>query len=163
MTALTLRLLGSALLIAAGTLLGSGRLAGMKRRLRCLRALCEGLGRMAAELETLQSPLGELLAHLRDLPFFELVAAGFGGEPFAKLWRRAAETLPISAEERAVLAAPGALLGRCDARRACAELTLARKSLSARADALEREIEARGRRFAGLGAALGAIVAAILF
>ena len=163
MTSLTLRLLGSALLIAAGTCLGWGRLAEMQRRLSCLRELCAGLGRMEAELETLQSPLRELLPRLTDVRFFRLVGAGFGGEPLQTLWRRAADTLPISQEERDALAAPGAVLGSCDARRACAELALARASLSARADALEREIASRGRRFAGLGAALGAMVAAILF
>ena len=163
MTGLYLRLAGSALLIAAGTLLGWGRLSEMQRRARCLRELCEGLGRMETELETLQSPLRELLSHLTDLRFFRLVAAGFGGEPFEALWRRAAAAMPLSPEERTALAAPGAVLGRCDAPRACAELALARTALSARCDALEREIASRGKRFAGLGAALGAIVAAVLF
>ena len=158
-----LRLLGSALLIAAGTLLGWGRLSEMQRRAQCLRELCDGLGRMETELETLQSPLREILSHLTDLRFFRLVAAGFGGEPFEALWRRAAAAMPLSSEERSALAAPGAVLGRCDAERACAELGLARAELSRRADALEREIAVRGRRFAGLGAALGAIVAAVLF
>lgn len=163
MTALALRLLGSGLLIAAGTLLGWGRLREMQERLCCLRDLAAGLGRLGAELETLQSPLPELLGHLADRPFFRLVAAGFGGEPFPQLWARAAETLPLTAEERQTLTAPGAVLGRCDAELACAELSLARRDLTARADALEREIAQRGRRFAGLGAALGAIVAAVLF
>ena len=163
MTSLTLRLLGSALLIAAGTLLGWGRLTEMQRRAECLREICDGLGRMATELETLQSPLRELLNHLTDLRFFRLVSAGLGGEPFETLWRRAAAAMPLTQEERDALCAPGAVLGRCDAMRACAELALARASLTARADALEREIALRGRRFAGLGAALGAIVAAVLF
>lgn len=163
MTDLTLRLLGSALLIAAGTLLGQSRLTELQRRARCLRELCDGLGRMLAELETLQSPLKELLSHLTDIRFFRLVSAGLGGEPVESLWRRAAAAMPLSSEERDTLAAPGAVLGRCDAQRACAELALARASLTVRADLLEREIAARGKRFAGLGAALGAIVAAVLF
>ena len=163
MTSLTLRLLGSALLIAAGTLLGWGRLAEMQRHAGCLREISDGLGRMATELETLQSPLRVILSHLTDLRFFRLVSAGLGGEPFETLWRRAAAAMPLTPEERDALCAPGAVLGRCDAMRACAELALARASLTARADALEREIAMRGKRFAGLGAALGAIVAAVLF
>ena len=163
MTALALRLAGSGLLIAAGALLGWGREREMQRRLQCLRALCDGLGRLSAELETLQSPLPAALGHLADLPFFRLAAAGVGTEPFARLWQRAAETLPISDAERRALCAPGAVLGRCDAARGSAELALARKELTARADALEREIAGRGRRFAALGAALGAIAAAVLF
>ena len=163
MTGLTLRLLGSALLIAAGTLLGWGRLTEMQRRAQCLRELCDGLGRMETELETLQSPLREMLNHLTDLRFFRLVAAGFGGEPFEALWRRAANAMPLSPEERDALAAPGAVIGRCDASRACAELAMARALLAARREKLEQEIASRGKRFAGLGAALGAIVAAVLF
>ena len=163
MTPLTLRLLGGALLVAAGALLGWERFSELRRRLACLRTLSAGLGRMEAELATLQSPLRELLDHQRELPFFRLVAAGFGGEPFQSLWRRAAETLPLSREERDDLIAPGTVLGHCDAQRACAELALARANLRTRADALEREIASRGRHLAPLGAALGAIVAAMLF
>ena len=91
------------------------------------------------------------------------MAAGFGGEPFEALWRRAANAMPLSPEERDALAAPGAVIGRCDAPRACAELALARALLAARREKLEQEIASRGKRFAGLGAALGAIVAAVLF
>ena len=105
----------------------------MQRRAGCLREICDGLGRMATELETLQSPLRELLNHLTDVRFFRLVSAGLGGEPFETLWRRAAAAMPLTQEERDALCAPGAVLGRCDAMRACAELALARASLTARA------------------------------
>ena len=55
------------------------------------------------------------------------------------------------------------MLGRCAAQRQCAELALVRSRFSDAADALERELAARGRRYDGLGAALGAIVAVLLF
>ena len=163
MTALTLRLLGSALLVAAGAMLGHGKLAEMERRARCLRELCAALGRMEGEIDALQSPLRDVFSRLTDCMFFRLVSAGFGAEPLEKLWRRAAETLPLSEAERETLGNLGGVLGRCDAQRQAGEIGLVRRRLAESADALEREIAARGRRFAGLGAAFGAMLAAVLF
>lgn len=163
MTALTLRLLGAGLLALAGGLLGYEKKAELKRRRACLRQLCSALGRMESELVTLQTPLPQLLARLEDCPFFLLVSAGFGGEPLERLWRRAAEVQPLSPADRQLLGELGALIGRCDAQRQGAELALVRRQLQEHGEALEREIADRGRHFAGLGAALGAMLAAILF
>ncbi len=85
MTAAFPRLLGSGLLVLGGALLGWGRRAELERRKRCLRGISDALGRAQWELEALQSPLGELFAHLTDCPFFDLVSAGFGGEPLEEL------------------------------------------------------------------------------
>lgn len=163
MTALTLRLLGAGLLALAGGLLGYEKKAELKRRRASLRQLCVALGRMESELVTLQTPLPQLLARLEDCPFFLLVSAGFGGEPLERLWRRAAEVQPIPAADRQTLGELGAVIGRYDAQRQAAEIALTRRQLSEHGAALEREIAERGRHFAGLGAALGAMLAAILF
>ena len=163
MSAGALRLVGGALLVLAGALLGREKLAEMRRRRACLRTLAGALGRLAGALEALESPLGELFSRLTDCPFFACVAAGFGSEPLERLWRRACETQPIGPEERAALASLGAVLGRCDTPRQCAEIALVRQSLSDAADALDGEIAARGRRFPALFAALGAILAVVLF
>ena len=64
--------------------------------------------------------------------------------------------------KRAALAALGPVLGRCGVQRQCAEIALARRRLSESADAAEREIAERARRFPILGAALGAIAAVVL-
>ncbi len=163
MTALGARFVGGALLVLAGALLGQQKLTEAKRRLACLRALAAALGRLEGELETLQSPLDTLFAHLADCPFFALVSVGFGTAPLETLWRRAAQAQPIGKEEQAVLAALGGVLGRTGAQRQAGEIALARRRLTQAADALEREIAVRARRFPPLGAALGAILAAVLF
>ena len=163
MTAQALRLLGGALLALSGALLGREKRRALEQRARRTRELAAALGRLAAELETLQSPLEEIFSRASDEPMFRLVAAGFGTEPLERLWRRASEVQGLGAPERDCLARLGGVLGRCEAPRQCAEIALVRARLSEAADALERELDARGRRYDGLGAALGAMVAALLF
>ena len=163
MTALTIRLLGAGLLALAGGLLGYEKTAELKRRQTCLRQLCGALGRMESELVALQTPLPQLLARLEECPFFLLVSAGFGGEPLERLWRRAAEVQPLPAADRQLLGELGSVIGRCDAQRQAAEIALTRQQLRERSAALEREMAERGRHFTGLGAALGAMLAAVLF
>ena len=163
MTAPALRLLGGALLALGGGLLGQTRLSELQRQRDALRALSAALGRLAAELELLQSPLGAAFSRLTDCPFFRQVAAGFLSRPLETLWRETAAAQPLPEEARRALAPLGAILGRADAARQSAEIGLVRQRLTAAADELEREIAARGRRLPLLGAALGAIVAAVLF
>ena len=163
MTPAALRLLGGGLLALGGALLGREKRLELTCRARCLRGLAAALGRAEGELETLRSPLEEIFAHVSDVPFFALLSAGFGREPLERLWRRAAAAQELAEGEREALAALGAVLGRCGAERQCAEIGLVRRRLSDAAAALERELALRGRRYDGLGAALGAIVAAVLF
>lgn len=161
--ALTARLLGAVLLSAAGALLGHSRLAAMRRRTALLREIGEGLGRMADELRVLLTPLPEIFERLRDRPFFCLLYAGWGLEPADALWRRAADAQELTARERETLASLAAVIGRYDAPRQAAEIGLRRAELTAAAERLEAEIAARGRNYTGLGAALGAILAVVLF
>ena len=163
MTLGALHLLGGGLLALAGALLGGEKLAEQERRRRCLRTLAQALGRLERELETLQNPLGELFARLTDCPFFYLVSAGFGTQPLEQLWQSAAAVQPLAEAERTALASLGSVLGRCAAAKQSAEIAMVRSSLTDAAEALEREIAERGRRLPVLGAALGAIVAAVLF
>ena len=163
MTLSALRILGGGLLIAAGALAGSEQLTARRRELDCLRGLIAALGRFAAELETLQSPLEALFSHLTDCLFFRIVSAQFGSEPLEQLWKRAAAAQPIPEQARLALASLGSVLGRCGAQRQSDEIALTRRSLTAAADTLEREIAERTRRYPVLGAALGAIIATLLF
>ena len=105
----------------------------------------------------------ELFSHLTDCPFFRIVSAQFGSEPLEQLWKRAAAAQPIPEQARLALASLGSVLGRCGAQRQSDEIALTRCSLTAAADALEREIAERTRRYPVLGAALGAIIATLLF
>ena len=158
-----LKLAGAALLIAAGWLLGRRGTDTLRRRAALLRAIGVSLGVMADELTALGTPLPSIFERLRGRPFFELLYAGFGGEPLPKLWRRAAEAQGLDAKDTEALASLGAVVGRYDASRQAAEIALVRRSLDDSAAAVERELAGRAKSYAGLGAACGAILAVILF
>ncbi len=163
MTGIALRMAGAALLALAGALLGGEKQRELRAQKRGLEQLSAALGRMAAELTALRTPLPQLFMKLEDCPFFLLVSAGFGGEALERLWRRAAEVQNIPKKDRETLAGLGAVVGRYEAERQAAELDLARQTLAESAAALEREISARARHYAGLGAALGGMLAVLLF
>jgi len=163
-TALTMRLVGGGLLTLAGALFGWEKNAQMRETLRCLRTLGRALGRLQAELTALQTPLPQLFSALgAECALFAMVSARFGTQPVETLWCAAVKTLPLGRNDAQALEALGAVLGRYDAARQAAETALVRDRLCVSADALEREIQERGRRFAGLGAALGAMAAVLLF
>ena len=163
MSALTLRLLGGGLLVLAGALLGGSGAAALRTEARTLRSISAALGIFESELTALLTPLPDIFQKLRGERFFELLSAGFGTEPTERLWRRAAETLDIDAECVRALADLGAVIGRYDAARQAAEISAVRSRLDARAAQLAEEIAGRGRRLPGLGAALGAMAAVLLF
>ena len=163
MTALAFRMLGGCLLVLAGALLGYEQKSELRRRQRCLEQLSAALGRMECELVELCTPAPRLFEKLEDCPFFLLVSAGFGGEPLERLWCRAAEVQPIPERDKQTLKELGATVGRYDAQRQAGEIALARRKLGESAAAIGREISERGRHYMGLGAAMGAILAVILF
>ena len=157
------RMLGGALLVLSGMLLGL-RGAGELRMEACaLRRLSAALGMLSGELTTRQTPLPDVFQKLRSEKFFALLDAGFGLEPTERLWRRAAEALELESGCAAALADLGAVIGRYDAARQAVEISAVRTRLEERADAVERELASRGRRLPGLGAALGAMAAVLLF
>ena len=163
MTGEMLRLAGGGLLALAGALLGYERHRELRARKQALEQLGAALGRMSAELTGLHTPMPQLFARLEDCPFFLLVSAGFGAEPLEKLWRRAAAVQPIPETDRETLAGLGTVVGRYEAERQAAEIALVRTRLEDSAAALEREISTRSRHYAGLGAALGGMLAVMLF
>ena len=163
MTAVTLRVMGACLLALAGALLGHERKDELRCRQRCLEQLSAALGRMECELVELCTPAPRLFEKLKDCPFFLLVSVGFGGEPLERLWCRAAEVQPIPERDRQTLKELGATVGKYDAQRQAGEIALARRKLDESAAAIGREISERGRHYTSLGAAMGAILAVILF
>ena len=163
MTALTLKLFGGGLLVLAGTLLGGSGARALREEADALRRLSAALGIFESELTALRTPLPEIFAKLKDEKFFALLWAGFGGEPTETLWRRASETLGLERECTLALASLGAVVGRYDAPRQAAEIAAVRLRLDARAEDVQRELNERGRRLPGLGAALGAMAAVLLF
>jgi len=162
-TALTVRAAGAGLLIASGLMLGTERAAAMKKRCRELRRIADGLGRMESEILSLHTPMPDIFRKLRDIPFFSLLDAGFASEPLKQLWARAAKAAVSDAVCADALAALSGVVGRFDAQRQAVELAAVRAVFHLHADALEQEINGRGKSLPGLGAALGAMAAAMLF
>ena len=156
------RLTGGALVTLAGALLGQSARAALRRRAALLRTLERDLGRLGDELSLLRRPLPEIFAGMREEPFFAELHALWDSEPPEDLWRRAARTLDLSREDRALLASLGAVVGRYDAQRQERELLLVRRRLGDRAAEIERELAGRGRTLTALGAALGALASILM-
>ena len=163
MSVLTLKLLGSGLLVLAGTLLGGSGAGALREEGKRLHSLSASLGILESELTALRTPLPDIFEKLREEPFFAMLSAGFGGEPTEQLWRRAAEALELERECVQALAALGTVMGRYDAVRQASEIAAVRARLDARAESVQRELSERGRHLPGLGAALGAMAAVLLF
>ena len=162
MSGFGLRLLGALCLSLGGFFTGREALLRARSRLRLACGLAADLRGMAEEIEAFCRPLPELLERLRDRPFFELLWAGFGSEPFPRLWRKAAASLELPPALQETLCAPAEALGRYDAARQAAELRLCAERLDRRAAEMERELSSRQRLLPGLGAALGALLGVVL-
>jgi len=162
-TALMLKLAGGGLLVISGALLGGERTAELRRTLRATRRLSEALGILASELTALQTPLPAAFMKLREEPFFALLSAGFGTESMAQLWHRAAAEAISDEACRLAVDSLGEIIGRYDAARQAGEIAAVRARLEARAAQMEENLAGRERHAPGLGAALGAILAALLF
>lgn len=163
MSALTLKILGSSLLVFGGMLLGCSGVSAQRSEVKTLRGLSSALGIFEGELTALAAPLPDIFAKLGSTPFFAMLGAGFGTEPTEQLWRRAAGTLGLDDACAAALADLGAVVGRYDAARQAGEIASVRRRLDERAAHLECQIAERGRRLPGLGAAIGAMAAVLLF
>ena len=161
MSAAFWKLAGAALLTAAGAMLGRGLLDPARRRVRLLRSLAAGLGRLADGLSLLR-PLPEILAELEGRPFFPELAAPCAAGELERAWRAAALALPLGREEREALAELGGVLGRYAAERRAGELAQVRARLDAAAAAEEEALKTRSRPSVGLGAAAGAMLAVLL-
>ena len=161
MSAAFWKLAGAALLTAAGAMLGRGLLDPARRRVRLLRSLAAGLGRLADGLSLLR-PLPEMLAELEGRPFFPELAAPCAAGELERAWRQAALALPLGREEREALAELGGVLGRYAAERQAGELAQVRARLDAAAAAEEEALKTRSRPSVGLGAAAGAMLAVLL-
>ena len=162
MTLTAIRFLGCGLLALAGALLGYGKHTELRRQKQCLEQLCVALGRMESELTALRTPMPQILARLENCRFFLLVSAGFGAEPLERLWSRAAQAQPIPVQDRNTLGELSNVIGRYDAQRQAGEIALVRQRLTESAKRIQQEMQQRSSRYAGLGAALGAMLAVLL-
>ena len=118
------RLLGAVLVAGGAAWAGLSAAEGLKRRVRALDALVDGLSLLEQELELDSPPLPELMERLifRSAGPARALFQGcresldrLSREPFSQSWRRLTETLPgLDEEARRALSPLGDTLGRCD-------------------------------------------------
>lgn len=163
-----MKLMGAALLTAAGLLCGLMVAAGLRSRLRAQRSLCRMLAVMGFELERFCTPLPELFASLSErlegeaAALCRRTAAGLaaGGRPFAAVWSAAISVLPEA--ERGILAPLAEVLGRYGAQEQCAAVLTAEAELGGLRDGTAARLREKSRLYTGLFTAGGLLLAVLL-
>ena len=164
-----MRLIGAALLTAAGLLLGLMGAESLRARVRRREALCRLLGEMAFELERFKTPLPALFASLARQSQGEAgllcrrMALGLtqlGERTAAEIWAWAVSALPPV--ERTVLLPLGDVLGRYGAQEQLLALERVRTAMEREADGARRALEEKGRMYVSVAAAGAAALAVLL-
>lgn len=166
------RLMGAALVAAGGALLGVQAAAGLRRRVRAVREMEDGLALLERELELSAPPLPKLLergAEHSQGPARALFRGCIRGldnldrEDFSSLWRRLIrERAELPAEGQAVLLPLGDTLGRYEGERQREALSAARRCLEELAGRLETDSRRQGRVYQALGLSGGAFLVILL-
>lgn len=165
---MTARMIGCVLLAAAGAMAGNARLSAVRRRIRFLEDMDGALGIVQGRLEALLSPLPDVFEFLAVegavsvRGFFTCLILGQGERPLSSVWDSALDSLALPETERRLLSPLGRILGRYDAGRQSAEITLVRDGLRRLSSELREELRTRGRSYVGLGASAGAMLALML-
>lgn len=166
-----MRLLCALVAAACPALLGLGRADALRRR-------PEQLADIMTALELMKNEIGQRRTAMTDLPDVMLenvsgvprelfLALGallplMDAEGFAGIWRRAVSVLPLRRAELAALSRLGSSLGRFDAPAQCSEID----ACIARFALFEQEADAERRKnvgvCAGLGLALGLMLAVLI-
>lgn len=109
-----LKLLGSLCILAAGGIVRTYRVQGLRRELSVLCGMLSALEEMSDEIRLNRTPLPRLLRRVgcergADVTrFFQAAAeAASGGESLSDAWRAAALILPLDKREQAALAELG--------------------------------------------------------
>ncbi len=168
-----LRWFCAATVVISSLLLSMDRVFLGRQRIRSLRSLKEALRTMAFELETLRTPLPELLRGLAPRsaqPAASLLAGAAillerRDLSFSGAWNRAledTEPLCLLPEERQALENLGAVLGRGGAAEQGEALRRAEKQLELFLDLEEKERMKRNKVRAALGAGAGVMLAILL-
>ena len=164
--------IGAVLVAAGGALLGFQAAAGLRRRVRAVRELEDGLALLERELELNAPPLDRLLArgaaHSQGTAeaLFQGCVRGLDSldrEDFSTLWRRLVrEQTGLPAEGQAVLLPLGDTLGRYEGERQREALSAARRRLGELAGRLEADSRRQGRVYQALGLSGGAFLVILL-
>lgn len=158
-----LKLIGSLCILGGGFLLRRISLAQRRRQRDTLSELACALRRMSEEIRSTRKPLPLLLKQLTDHCETEAAAlfaaaaeAAAAKGSVERVWREAAETLPLSRETGHTLAELGADL-RGDAEQICNAISLVMLHLSVDAEEWDKNFRTDGQRISALclsGAAL---------
>ena len=167
-----LRLMGAVLVAAGGACLGFQAAAGLRRQVRELRELSDGLALLERELELNAPPLDRLLARgaARSRGAAEALFRGclqgldhLEEERFSNLWRRlTGQARGLGPEGQAVLAPLGDTLGRYDVQRQREALADTRRRLEELAGRLEADSRRQGRVYQVMGLSGGAFLVILL-
>ena len=165
-------LMGAALVAAGGAALGFQAAVGLRKQVRALEEMSQGLALLERELELNAQPLSRLLergAERSRGPAEELFRDCLQGlnhldrEDFSSLWRRLVSGChALGSEGQAVLFPLGDTLGRYDGERQREALAAARRRLEELSARLEEDSRRRGRVYQALGLSGGAFLVILL-
>ncbi len=160
-----LKVMGAALMVACGAVLGTKRLAEAGKKISLLEDLDAALASMEAEISLCLRPLPDIFSRL---------SLGKGGELFQGLsemcdsmsageaWTKWCGELDIPWEAKRSLGSLGDILGAYDARHQGAEITAVRTALGCIREGLQREKDSKQRHYPMLGACLAGIAAMLI-
>ena len=159
------RFCGALLILSGGLITRHTLISGTRGAQRTRRALADALDSMEREIQTLLTPLPELLmrrCEAETASFFQAAARGMAaGQTLRESWLHAAELLPLPEEERARFAALGARLSG-DGAAVCAALRLASSELREQYREGERERNAQERLVTALCVGLSILLFILL-
>lgn len=114
-----MKLLGAVLILTGSTLAATHRLSEERRERQALRELAAALELLAHGIRTSLLPLPRLLERrgggdIADGFFARVLSARGEGASLGELWRAAAQTLPLRAQERETLARAADVFGETE-------------------------------------------------
>ena len=164
-----LKILGAALLVLCGGVLGLGGLKRLREELAFLRSMDGALGIMAAEIELCARPLPELFATLSGRCGGEgktlagMVTEGFSSPErasFGAIWASALTGYPR--REREILLRLGDVLGRGAVEMQLPVIALCRREMELSLREAAKHRREMSRVYIGLGTAGGMMLAVLL-
>ena len=164
-----MRLIGAALLTAAGLLAGLSAADGMRRRADRRSELVRMLAWMEFELSRFSTPMPALFERLAEQLTGEAAALcrrvceglrSLGSRTLADIWGAALEQLPPA--ERQILLPLGQVLGRYGTREQLMALSACRNAMERARDEAQTALRERGRMTVGVSAAGAAALAVLL-
>ncbi len=170
-----MRVVGAALVVGSGTLIGNAVARNHLDRPRDLAEISYALAVLETEISYARTPLGEALSRASRTSrgvaarMFRAAAArlagseGLPGEAWVAAVREAYDSSALAPEDRDALVAFGATLGSCSADDQLRHISLLRERLRATEAKARAEADRSARMWRYLGATVGAMIALLLY